>query len=263
MTQAKPKKTKNSHERIKVAPLFQIACTLISALIFGGIMQYRIGLFRSTESSPEISTITPKKHSEFGSFPGDVHVGLYIDQFKNFNMVNNEFNFGGTIWFEFNPGVISLSTLEKFSFESGRITYISPPDTQLLNKKLIVRYNIEVEFHSALDYKNFPLDAHRLYILLSHKFVSPSEVSFSTSEHDFQVKTDAITQQAGWRKVGKDVKNGYIKAEFDPYNTKKTRYYPVTLFSIDYLRYGIRYAISMFFSPVFCVYNCMNNWFFI
>lgn len=226
-----------------VSPLFQLCLIIFSIISLSFIYYKRQSVFQAGDEKPNISIISPETFKQFGDFPGTIQTGLYINQFQKFNITQNEFTFNGTIWFEFNPGVISLDTLEKFSFDKGTILSISPPNTQLLNGKLLVRYNIRVTFNSAIDYTFFPLDNHTLYLVLSHQFISPSEVQFDSSTTKFLPAPNVTT--FGWSQINKSVTPGYASAILDPYDPNKTFYYPIALFAIDYVRSGIRYALSI------------------
>lgn len=237
------KRTHYIDEQELVSPLFQLLLIGISILCLSYIYYKKQTIFQASDERPDLIIISPKTYQTFGAFPGIIQTGLYIYEFQKFNITQNEFVFNGTIWFLFNPGVISLTTLQKFSFDKGTILYMSLPNTQLLNGKLLVRYNIRVEFNSPIDYRLFPLDNHTLYLVLNHQFVSPGEILFDSSTTDFLPALNVAT--FGWQQINKTATPGYAQAVLDPYDNKKTFYYPITVFSIDYVRSGIRYALSI------------------
>lgn len=208
------------------------------------MLQIRLNTFHVREKTPNISFITPNDLKKFGTFQTDVTVGLYINQFENFNMVNNTFVFTGVLWFKFNPGTISIDVIEDFSFELGEILERAEADTQLIDDKLLVQYAVRVRFNSLLDYADFPLDDHRLYIVLTNRFLSPEEILFNSSQREFIVKPDVTT--FGWKQVDRYVLTGYRITELDEYDVKKTFYYPTVIFAIDYARYGARFSLSIF-----------------
>lgn len=227
----------------KIRPLTQIMLIIVSSCIIWAALYRRLERFVPHDPAPPIFNVTPETYNYFGGFPDEINVGLYISQFRKFNMVTDEFDFNGILWFEFNPDTISLETLEKFDFEKGEIKYKSNPDTQLVDGKLLVRYNIRVACNSQLDYASFPLDNHRIHLTLANHFVAPSTILFSSSEDQFIVNTK--TKSFGWQQVNKNVATGFEKVEIDPYDNRKTSYYPVTIFTLDYVRYGIRYVLSI------------------
>ncbi|MBA2307439.1 hypothetical protein H0W26_04875, partial [Candidatus Dependentiae bacterium] len=114
---------------------------------------------------PEILPITPTKLAEFGGFPTSVKVGLFIRDFSEFDILKNEFIFAGIVTFEFDPAVIALETLGKFSFQRGEIIQISPPFTELRSGLLFARYAVRVKFKTGLNHAYFPLSGYRVSIV--------------------------------------------------------------------------------------------------
>ncbi len=231
------------HIRTPIGLIFQLALIFISISFFSALIFWRSSSFIAHESPPRIQNITPEQYQKFGGFSHTVTVGLLIDQFINFNMVTNDFTFDGIIWFKFDPGAISLDSLSKFSFIKGTIIQKSEPDIQLINDKMLVKYIIRVEFKSSLNYQDFPLDSHHIYIALINKFVSPSEVIFESSRREFTIK--ANVSSSGWDLVDESVKNGFIESALDPYDKRQDVVYPATLFTLDYTRNSIRYTLSI------------------
>lgn len=230
-------------EEAKIRPIIQVLLICLSTSIIWYLLSYRLDSFSTNDPKPPIIHITPEIYNNFGGFPDTIQIGLYINQFRNFNIISNEFDFDGIIWFEFNPDILSLSTLEKFVFKSGDIVSKSSPDAQIVNNKLLVRYNIRVKCNSALNYAAFPLDNHTLNLVVANYFISPSTALFASSVREFIIK--AQTHSFGWERVNHSVITGIEKTEIDSYNDDKTGYYPIAIFSIDYARYGIRYTLSI------------------
>ena len=229
--------------RSSIGILFQFILIAISSLILIGLITWQSSSLISHEQHPKIEQITPEKYKEFGGFSHAVTVGLLIDQFINFNMVTNDFTFDGTIWFKFDPGAISIDTLSKFSFLKGTIEQKSDPDIRLIDDKLLVKYIIRVVFKSDLNYQDFPLDSHSIYLMLVNKFVSPSEILFESSRREFTINADVSS--AGWDLFDTAVRNGYISSSLDPYDTRQDVQHPATLFALDYSRNSVRYALSI------------------
>jgi len=241
-------------ERAPVSPYLQIVLIVLSASVICFFLYRRLfDTFVQSDAKPPVEIITPAKVYEFGGFQGIIKVGLYLNQFEKFDMIKNDFVFTGIIWFEFNPDLISLETLQKFSFSSGEILSQSPPDTILVDGKILARYNIRVRFSSTLNYSDFPVDDHRLYITLIHQFVSPSDILFDSGEREFVV----VPELSGWDRINHAVETGYRTSEIDAYDKRKTMYYPVALFSIDYSRYAARYVISILLPLLLIFYLLM------
>ncbi len=231
------------HVRTAIGLGFQFTLVFISMTILTLLIFWRSSSFISREKQPNIQPITPEKFQEFGGFSHTVITGLLIDQFIDFNMVTNDFTFDGTLWFKFDPGAISLDSLSKFSFIKGTLLEKSEPYLRLIDDKMLAEYTIRVKFRSELNYSDFPLDSHRIYLVLINKFVSPTEILFESSRQAFTTKADVSS--TGWDFMDKSVKNGYIETALDPYDVRHILRYPAILFTLDYSRNSVRYTLSI------------------
>jgi hypothetical protein len=214
------------------------ACLLIS--MFG----YRFTLFKSIDPSISYQTMNPTTFKEFGSFSNAVGIGLYIDDFEQFNIVKNEFLFTGQIWFVLAPGSIALSTLEKFSFARGDILYCSSPFVKVIDNQLFVQYNIRVKMNSPLNLSDFPVDNHTICIQVDHMYMLPNEILFEPMIDNFRIKADLKT--FGWRIIDRQVKSGYIQRMLDGQKNEKVHMYPTAIFYFDVIRYGIQHTLTIF-----------------
>jgi hypothetical protein len=235
----------------KVGYVFQAICVLLNVFAIVFVTRYRLFEFRIQEIEPQMNIVTPASYASFGGFSNVIKLGLYVNEFEKFDVVSGDFVFTGVIWFMFDPGTISFDTLENFNIEKGRIIERSPPDTQIIDEKVLVRYNVRVQFTSPLNYLDFPFDDHRLYIVIAHKFFSPAEVLFDSSEREFVVNADVTT--LGWSRINREAKAGYVDVHVDEYDDRKTRSYPIGMFAIDYERFGSRFMLSILL-PLFLLF---------
>lgn len=226
-----------------IQPSIQLLLIALSVAVIAYAAYIKIGRFEIVDPERSIIHITPEVYSKLGATPEIIRIGLRINQFKKFNIVANEFDFTGIIWFEFNQYAIDLETLGNFVFEEGTIEYRSTPDVQVIDNKMLVRYNIRASISSPFNYMYFPLNNHRLNIIVANYFVSPSSVIFQTRSSNFIV--DQNPKEYGWQSTNKEVTAGFEKSELDPHDPTKTAFYPLAIFSIDYTRYGIRYLLSI------------------
>lgn len=238
--------TLHAHQkpRVLISPLFQVTFIILTTIIISWSFYYRLAFFKAHDKLPQYQVITPAKFREFGAFANEINVGLYIDEYENFNLLDNDFTFTGKIWFSFDPGSISIDTLEKFSFAFGQVLSRSPVQTTLLNNKLIARYSIRVHHTSTLALENFPLDNHRIFIQLQNQYISPNEVIFSANLYNFIARTNS--EIFGWIQRDLNVKSGYIEDKFDPFDEKRTTLYPTVLFILEFSRASIQQIITIF-----------------
>jgi len=239
----------------RVSPLFQIICILLSASIITLMLYIASHNTQATEPMPLVEQINPETLTEFGGFPDEVTVGLYIEQFQTLDILHNNFMFNGIIWFLLNPGVISLDSLQKFEFQRGEIVYLSKPNIQLYKKKLLVQYHARVKFTSALDYQAFPIDNHKINLVFTHPFITLSEALFESSTNNFVVK--AQTEASGWKLQDQQVSYGYVTARLNEDDAEQNKYIPQVIFSMDFVRIGSRAVVSILLPLLLVFYLAM------
>lgn len=247
-------KTKTDAYRERVSPYFQtllILCTT-SILIFSCYL--RMAYFRTFDEPIDYEELTPQKLKDFGGAPQFIDVGLHIDRFQEFDVTKNTFEFSGSLWFEFEAGAVSIDTLKNFSFERGTIIYRSEPDTSLIGTRLLVRYLVRVAYSAGLIFTDFPLDDHRINLILTHPFLSPEEVVFNTRTTDFIFRGNLIP--FGWHSVGRSVRSGFRTANLTDAAKSRHVLQPVVGFSLEIERYGIRYTLAILL-PVLLIHFLM------
>jgi len=224
-----------------VSPHSQFFFMLISSILVMIMAYGPIKKFHTTEISPQLFPITPQKVREWGGEPTRVTVGLDVRNFPEFDFVKNQFELDGILWFEFDPALISLDTVSKFTFDKANLEKKSTPFTKIVNDRFFARYDVKLKFNMTLNYRFFPFDDHRMFITLINRTVSPSEVMFKSEETDF-LFSDEINI-SGWEIDNKSVKTGYAVDIMETYDPEKTVLYPKTVFSIDFRRVGVRYIL--------------------
>lgn len=230
-------------EREKISPIFQFSLILISAAIICSVFYLRMGYFRSLDAPMVFQNFTPQKLLEFRGFPKTINVGLHVDNFQTFDVKNNQFIFIGSVWFEFEGDAISVETLSNFNFDRATILYKSEPDIKMMGSRMMVRYLVKVSFNSGLVYKDFPVDSHRINLVLTHPFVTPGEAIFENQADDFVFTGDLSS--FGWRTRGLFVKQGYSAAQLSEQAGDKIVYQPLVGFAIDVIPYGARSLIAI------------------
>ena len=235
-----------------VRPWFQLILIILSFSIIIFTLVRRITIFHTYDTYPELTRFDPKTFERFGYFPEKVQVGFLVNQINKFDTVKNDFVFTGILWFSFNPGTISIDTLNKFDFRQAKILKRSPPTTKIVGDKIIVKYKLTVKFSSNLNYTDFPLDDHRINLMLVYPLISPQEIMLEAKVQNFDIETEA--QVFGWDQVNKNAESGYLVARLDPFDSQKNAYYPAAFFSTDFSRYGIRYVIIILLPILFIFY---------
>jgi hypothetical protein len=249
----------NKYERKVVPPFFQIGLGIFTALFLTLIFGYRFTLFKSHDPRVVFKTITPLKFKEFGNFGNEVGIGLYIDQFEQFNIIKNEFLFTGQVWFMLAPGSLSLDTLRKFTLARGEILSCSAPYIRVIDDQLLVQYNIRARLNSPLNVADFPLDNHTICVQIEHLYTNPNELLFSPTIGDFRI--NANIKPFGWTITDTQVQSGYIERKISEEKDSKMQYYPTAIFYFDVVRYGIQYTLTIFLPLIlifFVILFCLS-----
>src|SRR5437762_2096256 len=63
--------------------------------------------FTPHDITHSLTPLSPEIIQSFGGHPGIVHIGLIIEKFREFKIIENKFVFNGTLWFNFDPSLTS------------------------------------------------------------------------------------------------------------------------------------------------------------
>jgi hypothetical protein len=215
-------------------------------------MGYQTRLTVHTEEpSPNLLPITPKKIEQWGGIPTQVKIGMYIENFPEFNVEDNTFVVEAIIWFKFDTSLISLSTIEKFAFEQGSIEKKDGPETRLIDDQLLAKYAVRLRFTSNISYKFFPHDDHSIYISLINPIVTPIDLIFQADNTAFSLSKDIFIPE--WLPVNHKVRTGYEERILDKLDQRKIVRVPKVIFSIDFQRSGARKILLILF-PLFLIF---------
>lgn len=229
--------------RYVVSPFFQSVLVAITTFIVGFALLVVSSDGWILDPYASVTSITPKRLDALGGMPTIVQVGLYVRSFPKFDMIRGEFVVDVTLWFRFDPRLISVDRLNDFTFENAAILNRSKPTVRTIGKELVARYDMRIQFNMIFNYSNFPFDGHRLNLILSNNFLSPYEVIFDGQRGHFVINPDIAIP--GWRQVDWRVINGYSLEKLDEYDTRQHVYHPRTVFAIDFKRIGVRHIISI------------------
>ena len=229
---------------LKLPVYMSIALIILSGIFLGICLLIANNRFRSLDVMPELLSLTPDAKSEFGGNPSEALVGLYIRDFlPEFDMMKNSFQFSGILWFLYDPSLISLDTLAKFSFEKGEVLFLSKPSTRIVGGKLLARYDIRVRMRTDLVFKLFPFDSHMLYITLDNNYVSPGEIILFSTPNEFVLSPGiSIT---GWQIHNSAVYTGYSTSLLEKTDLENKVSHPRIIFALGYNHAGMRNALTI------------------
>jgi len=228
--------TKNNARAI----LLQGTLFAIFILFFFWVIYKPAKTYKSNEIYRPVLSISPQKAREFGGKPTTINVGLYIHGFPEFKIKKNHFVIDLTVWFEFDPRLITLKRISNFTFEKSTILTKRQTNTKIEKSLFFVQYFMRITLKTKLEFEDFPIDDHRINLSLINKDLSPSEGIFQCSKKNITLSKNINIP--GWDIINTVVETGYIENKLKPSNTK---YYPVTTFFFDFARTGIRHILSI------------------
>lgn len=239
-------KNSNQKKQKSTASLLLVLFLFTSFIVFIAFMMSNpLSKFQSNDPYPEISTLTPAKIIEFGGSPSNVQVGIYVRDIPYFDILTSgKFVIDLILWFKFDHRQISLDRIGKFKFDRARVIEQSKPNTKLDGHDLIARYDMKLELSTTLNYKDFPLDDHRINISLTNYTLTPSEIVFNSSIENLILNPEI--KIAGWDIIDKMVKTGFLTDEtYSDENESGKIHNPRVIFSLDFTGTGIRHIITL------------------
>ena len=227
-----------------------IILTIIS-IIF--IISFYISIteFKSNDPQTKLNPILSKEGRELTTVTVNIETGLLIKNFPYFSIIENKFIVDVLLWFKFDPDEISLSTIEKFSFENGKISDKSSPDIRNIGNKVLAKYNVIIEINGNLDYHKFPIEDHSLSIILINNFVTPNEVIFNVLHTDFVISPDIFIPN--WKVRNLNTSFGIDEDPLNQLDKTKTTAHPKAIFIMNLEKDGFRKAFIIFL-PIFLVF---------
>ena len=152
-----------------------------------------------------------------------VHVGLLINTFSEFKIESGEFEFAGSIWFQYDPKKIPLEKIKKFHFLHGEIKSISEPDIRKTGVEEVAQFEIVISFKDDLNYAAFPVDDHYVSIGVFN-YALPDGTIIRSGFEDFDL--GASLNISGWHIADRQLRIGYVDRVFgkkDLHHTEEVR----------------------------------------
>lgn len=223
----------------------QIIFLIISFILFVGFLYKPITEFHPVNNKPAIyATATEDANPAIS-----IKVGMNITDFLKFDLIKNEFEINGIIWFIFDPNHISQEKIEKFAFTKGDITYKSDPViTPIDSHTRKALYFIRVKFSTIPNYKRFPLDDHYLFLNVINTDFLSENVAFMVDEYTLSPNLYA----AGWKIVRYEARAGYGKTEI---SQNQTIVQPKVSFSIGLSKQDYRQLLIIML-PLVLIFYC-------
>ncbi len=202
-----------------------------------------------SERAPHLYPNVPESRIQFGHGTVGVDFGFQLKNFVTFNLQENHFEIVGFVWFKFNPNLISLSTLEKFSIVDGEILEKRLVKEKLEDGKALAVYFLRASFLSSLDHHGFPFDDHRLFLSLKLESVTSDEVELKALKSNFVVDQDLAPE--GWKVISRSIESGYVKTDLSKNNHISALSNPQVNLSLTLQKPGLRKILVVLGPPIF------------
>ena len=227
-----------------ISPVVQLAGILTTSLLIMFFFYQSMGDVPIRDVYAPVTILTPQRLAEFGGLPAEVGVGMFLRAFPRFDPIRGDFIADITLWFLFDPRLISIERISEFAFERAVIVNRSTPYVRVIRNNVLVRYDLRVQQSVPFDYRDFPFDGHRLNLALVNYFLSPSEVIFTSSRGDLVINPDLDI--LGWQCVERRVTAGFGEERLNIQESRQDSAYPRVVFAFDFERAGSRHIVSIF-----------------
>ena len=164
-----------------------------------GVFAYVLFSFRSDDHIPQVKAVSLQMRKEYIDFSSIVRVGLFINNFPEFNFVKNHIVVDSLIWFEYNKAELMLNTIDQFSIEGSKILEKSKPIIRRYGDLVFVKYNVKFEMKTDVDFHRFPLEDHSLSIVLKNDSVTAEEMYFDDNTRALSFKVDDDIFVSDWQ----------------------------------------------------------------
>jgi hypothetical protein len=230
---------------------FKIIFFLVIFFYVVGLFAYVISSFRTSDPMPEVRTIPAEIRKEYRDFSAIVKAGLFINNFPEFDFINNHFIVDAIVWFEYNPGELMLKTIDNFNFENSKILSKSTPKIRRYGNKTLVKYLVKFESKTDIDFHRFPLEDHRLSLVLVNEEVTAEEMYFDDNVNALSFTIDDDAFFPSWKVLPPLQKiSGYEPLFFDEYEKNRVVNVPKAVFTINFRKAGIN-KILIILVPIF------------
>jgi hypothetical protein len=192
-------KNTNSTNYNLVSASFQAITFVISLIVLGLLLAVRYQTFINRDPTYRIEQHTESNYQT-------ITTGLHLVNFSKFFVSQNIFEFVGTVWFAYDPNIVSLDVIKQFQIHNGSIVDISEPSITQTSKQTIARFRVHGKFSSDLYYMFFPFDDHSLHLVISNDFL-PKNVIFVSQPN--LITMDPSLQLPGWRIKQTTTTSGY------------------------------------------------------
>jgi hypothetical protein len=175
-----------------------------------------------------------------------LHVNLKINSFIETDIAQGVLEFTGIILFSFDNKLTTEDEISRFTFYSSEILKKEKILDKLENDQRFIAYDIQIKIKLNLNYRLFPVDDHKVFIILMNYNFKDREIRYVNKKFDLEVNLKAYD----WIMSNLIIKDGIFNSDLVFENQKIN--FPAILYQLEIIRYGYR-EILLILIPLFAV----------
>lgn len=239
--------------RLQIINFVGVAFTLL--VVTFALHKARIH-FHTNDSYAPMIYLRPDEKIKYNDDMPVVHLGMYVRDISQFDMVRGTAIIDAIVWFLFDPTLTSVNSFKGFTFDKSDLVKCSEPRISLVGDQILASFDIKLQSNFLLNYASYPLNNHRLNLVMEWRDLSPAEADFVVNRTDFRLNPQI--NLSGWKIVDKSVAAGYGEEKMRYTKQSEQQLRPRVLFAFDITKGSIRETYSlllplllMFFVAVF------------
>lgn len=233
--------THNAFQDNTVGPWFHVVCMAITTVSIAVLIFINLQYFDAQEQVPRVDMVYDRDVSQ-GIPP--IKTGVFFRDISDFDVLKGKFTFNIVIWFSFDPTKISQELVQQFTFEKAKEDFRSEPVIRVNNEhERVIEYTLHLSASMPLNYRHFPVDDHRLNLVLGNYVISPEKAVFVTDP--LWVIVNPEIQVEGWRFMNTQAVAGHVINSINPYNETQILDHARVVFSLNFERSGVRHLFSI------------------
>lgn len=225
-----------------VTPLFQLVTFFGATLLLIPIFYRSLVVFNAREILPKLTPYT--------NTTTPIYTGLTIHHFMDSDTIKNIVGIDATLWFAYDPTLITHEQIEQFSFDNATVEK-SQISYQRQGSLEIATFDIQVHAKMDFNFKEYPLDDHRIWFSLKNSALPAQKYSFVVNQNSLSLDSTAQISNC----VSENIKaqSGFITQEYTLPDGKHEINSSRVLFSFDCNPIDMRHFLNIFL-PLYLIF---------
>ncbi len=164
-----------------VSSFFQLAVFLAVSCVLLVVFYYPFVFFRAYEQPPVLHPYAATdKEIDL------IYAGMTVHHFMETNFIQNKVDIDATLWFMYDPKKVSREKIIQFSFDESTYEKIQSSYSEKDGLEIAL---FDVQVHAKMDFnfKEYPLDEHRIWFRLKNDSLPIEKYHFKVSPQAFML----------------------------------------------------------------------------